>query len=175
MLLTEGFQAELAETKVGVTIVFPSANATNIAENSGVIAPGGVSAEESKHRATAADAAACTILDAIERDAYRVNACSNTSFLDLFYRLAPWWAAGFIAKQMATPLDRWQAGHPERHAPAEGLSSPWLARSPDERSRDTSCRPQAFGPSLARLDRRPGCGLRLGSCQRARENPGQAG
>lgn len=103
-LMTEGLHAELADTNVGVTVVFPGAIATNIVENSGVAPPAGVDAEAGAHRATAADVAARTILDAIARDAYRVNVGSDASFLDMFYRLAPKWAAGFIARQMADLL-----------------------------------------------------------------------
>ena len=105
-LLTEGLHAELAHTKVGVTIVFPGAIATNIVANSGVSAPGGARSEDSRYRATSADVAARKVLDAIERDAYRVNIGTDASFLDMFSRLAPQWAAGFIAKQMANLLEK---------------------------------------------------------------------
>ena len=99
-LFTEGLNSELKETNVSVTVVFPGAIGTNIAVNSGVSIGGNQSAEESTHKVLPADKAAEIIIDAIEKDKYRVLVGSDAKFMDLLYRLNPKKAAGFIYKQM---------------------------------------------------------------------------
>jgi NAD(P)-dependent dehydrogenase (short-subunit alcohol dehydrogenase family) len=98
-LLTEGLHAELAGTPVRVTIVFPGAIATDITKNSGVTIPG-VDPEKSRLKPYPADRAARDILDAMERDRYRVLVGPDAKLLDALYRLHPRRAAAFIAAQM---------------------------------------------------------------------------
>jgi short-subunit dehydrogenase len=98
-LLTEGLHAELAGTPVRVTIVFPGAIATDIMKNSGVTIPG-VDPKKSKLQPYPADRAARDILDAMERDRYRVLVGPDAKLLDALYRLHPRRAAAFIAAQM---------------------------------------------------------------------------
>ena len=97
-LLTEGLHAELADTSVRVTIVFPGAIATNIAQNSGVTIK--ATADSSALRPMPADRAARIILDGMERDAYRVLVGNDARLLDALYRLHPARATAFIARQM---------------------------------------------------------------------------
>ena len=104
-LFTEGLNSELKETSVSVTVVFPGAIGTNIAVNSGVSIGGEVSAEESTQKVLAADKAAEIIIDAIEKDKYRVLVGSDAKFMDFIYRLHPKKAAGFIYKQMKNLLE----------------------------------------------------------------------
>ena len=100
-LLTEGLHSECAGTSVRVTVVFPGAVATNITANSGVDIPvAGADAERMARRVTPADKAARIILDAMERDAYRVMIGGDAKLMDRLYRLTPRRAAGFIARQM---------------------------------------------------------------------------
>jgi len=100
-LLTEGLNSECARTKVRVTVVFPGAVATNIAQNSGVaISMGAADVDKRKTMTYPADKAALDILDGMEKDAYRVIVGSDARFLDRIYRLHPRWAAGFIANKM---------------------------------------------------------------------------
>jgi short-subunit dehydrogenase len=104
-LFTEGLRSELLDTAVRVTIVFPGAIGTNIAQNSGVGATLAVSdAEQSKFKMLPADKAAAIILQAMERNAYRVLVGSDAKFMDFLYRLHPKFAAEFIYKQMKTLL-----------------------------------------------------------------------
>lgn len=98
-LLTEGLHAELADTPVRVTLVLPGAIATDITKNSGVTIAS-VDTGKSKLQPYPADRAARDILDAMERDRYRVLVGPDAKLLDALYRLHPRRAAAFIAKQM---------------------------------------------------------------------------
>jgi short-subunit dehydrogenase len=102
-LLTEGLYAECLGTNVAVTVAFPGAIATNISKNSGV----GLSVDESaadgkepKFKMTQPADAAQIIVDAMEKDAFRVTVGSDATMLDRLSRLAPKKAAELIAKQM---------------------------------------------------------------------------
>jgi short-subunit dehydrogenase len=97
-LLTEGLHSELADTRVRVTLVFPGAVATNIKANSGVGA--GDEPAEQKNKAYPAGRAARDVLDAMERDRFRVLVGKDAKLLDVLYRLDPRRAAGFIARMM---------------------------------------------------------------------------
>ena len=97
-LLTEGLQAELAQTNVRVTVVFPGAVATNIASNSGVTV--GAIAEAGRFAPLAADRAARDILDGMEKNQNRVLVGRDARFLDWLYRLNPGRATAFVAKRM---------------------------------------------------------------------------
>lgn len=101
-LLTEALHSELADTNVGVTVVFPGAISTNISVNSGVAAPGQAEsqASPSKIKMTAPDVAAKMIVDGVEQNAYRVRIGSDATFMDRFSRLSPQRAAALIYKNM---------------------------------------------------------------------------
>lgn len=104
-LLTEALHAELADTRVSVTVVFPGAIATEITKNSGVAAPAmPEQAGRSQHRTTPAPEAARTIVDAMERDAYRVTVGRDATTMDRLSRLAPERAARLIQRQMKNLL-----------------------------------------------------------------------
>jgi short-subunit dehydrogenase len=103
-LFTEGLWAEMMNTNVNVTVVFPGAIATNITVNSGVAIPGGGSAENSSFKALDPAKAAKIIVDAMEANKFRVCVGPDSRFLDFLYRLHPKFAAKFIAKQMASLL-----------------------------------------------------------------------
>jgi NAD(P)-dependent dehydrogenase (short-subunit alcohol dehydrogenase family) len=100
-LMTEGLHSECARTKVRVSVVFPGAVATNIAQNSGVsIAMDAATEQRQRTMTYPADKAAKDILDGMERDAYRIIVGSDARFLDRFYRLSPRRSAAFIANKM---------------------------------------------------------------------------
>lgn len=103
-LLTEGLHAELTDTPVNVTIVFPGAIATDITANSGIEMPGGKDAEaakaESKHKTLPAPEAARIIIDAMERDAYRVTVGKDATLMDRLARWMPVRSARMIYRQM---------------------------------------------------------------------------
>lgn len=102
-LLTEGLHSELTETNVSVTVVFPGAIATDISRNSGLDAPSASDAEKSgasSIKMTSPADAARIILDAMERDAYRVTVGNDATMMDWLSRLMPKRAASLIYKQM---------------------------------------------------------------------------
>jgi short-subunit dehydrogenase len=104
-LLTEGLYAELVDTPVRVTVAFPGAVSTHISENSGVSVGAAADADAPQFKMTAPDAAARAMIDAMERDAYRVMVGGDARTMDRLVRLSPKRAADIIQKQMASLLD----------------------------------------------------------------------
>jgi short-subunit dehydrogenase len=103
-LMTEGLRSELLDTNVGVTVVFPGATATNIAQNSGMVVPAAGSAEASQFTQTPANVAAKKMVDAIENNTPRITTGQDAKTMDILTRLNPLWAAGVIYKQMKSLL-----------------------------------------------------------------------
>lgn len=105
-LMTEGLFAELLNTNVHVTTVFPGATNTNITANSGVGAPAatGDAAKESSFPMLSAAAAAEEIVSGMERNKPMVFTGKDSKFLNTLYRLNPVSATKFIAKQMKSLL-----------------------------------------------------------------------
>jgi short-subunit dehydrogenase len=101
-LLTEGLHAELRDTAVKVTVIFPGAIATNITTNSGVAMPGGDPDDAPKFKMTTATDAGEVIVAAMEKGAYRATIGSDAKMLDRLTRLAPERAMAMIAEQMAS-------------------------------------------------------------------------
>lgn len=102
-LLTEGLYAELKNTSVRVTIVFPGAIQTDITKNSGLEMPK-VDPESASYKTMPADKAARIILDGMENDKFRVLVGSDSRMMDIFYRLNPKFATNLIARKMASLL-----------------------------------------------------------------------
>ncbi len=103
-LFTQGLRSELLDTKVGVTVVFPGAIATNIAQNSGMAMPANADAAASKFKTTPAPVAAKAMVDAIEANKPRITIGSDATMMDRLSRLNPVMAANIIYKQMASLL-----------------------------------------------------------------------
>ncbi len=106
-LLTEGLHAELMNTHVKVTVIFPGAIGTNIAANSGVghmVSAGSEGAQKRSIKMLAPDEAARLILAGIEKGQYQVFVGRDSRMMDLFYRISARHAAGTIARQMASLL-----------------------------------------------------------------------
>lgn len=106
-LLTEGLHAELMNTNVKVTVIFPGAIGTNIAANSGVghmVSAGSAGAQQRSIKMLAPSEAAQMILAGIEKGSYQVFVGRDSKMMDLFYRISARHAAGTIAKQMASLL-----------------------------------------------------------------------
>lgn len=105
-LFTEGLNSELHDTKVGVTVAFPGATSTNIAINSGAMMPEQreTTRAKSKIKMTSAIVAAGKIVDAMERNKYRVLIGNDSKMMDFFYRLMPRHAARIIYNQMKSIL-----------------------------------------------------------------------
>jgi short-subunit dehydrogenase len=102
-LFTEGLYAELKETPVRVSVVFPGAIATNITTNSGIEMPK-VSGDASRMPTMPANKAARIILQGMETNQYRILVGSDSKFMDFLCRLAPEYATNFIAKKMKALL-----------------------------------------------------------------------
>jgi short-subunit dehydrogenase len=103
-LFTEGLSAELMDTNVRVTAVFPGAVDTNIATNSGVEGTLQIQEQQGSIKMTAPDEAAQIIVDGIERSRYRVLVGSDSRLMDLVCRVDPQRAARLIAAQMKSLL-----------------------------------------------------------------------
>jgi NAD(P)-dependent dehydrogenase (short-subunit alcohol dehydrogenase family) len=102
-LMTEGLYAELLDTNVGVSVVFPGAVRTEITTHSGVeppLAAGPDAGEESKFPTTEPDVAARIIVDGIEKDRFHIYVGRDARMMNVFNRLAPRRSTHLIQRQM---------------------------------------------------------------------------
>lgn len=102
-LLTEGLYAELKDTNVKVTVVFPGAVATDITANSGVefkVAEEDAGNKKKAYKMLTPREAAEIIVRGMEKDRFRVLAGQDAKFTDFLYRLNPKKATNFILKKM---------------------------------------------------------------------------
>ena len=100
-LMTEGLYAELLDTNVGVSVIFPGAVATEITSNSGVEIPGIIpNEEEIRARTTSAEDAARIILDGIEENEFQIFVGRDSRMMNLFNRVSPRRSTHLIYKQM---------------------------------------------------------------------------
>ncbi|MBI1307444.1 MAG: SDR family NAD(P)-dependent oxidoreductase [Bacteroidetes bacterium] len=107
-LLTEALYAELRQTHIHVSLVFPGAIGTNIMKNSGVVMPGEMSEEEIKKQSaktTSPAKAAEIIVNGIVKNKYRIFVGNDARLTDFLYRLTPTFATNFIAKKMKALLN----------------------------------------------------------------------
>lgn len=102
-LMSEGLFAELLDTNVRVTVVFPGATGTNIAANSGVTMTN-QSADTSKFKMLPAADAARLIIEGMESNAYHVFTGSDAKMMDRLARYAPNRVVKIIYKQMKSLL-----------------------------------------------------------------------
>jgi short-subunit dehydrogenase len=103
-ILTEALYAELLDTNVAVTVIFPGAIGTDIAANSGV-ALGGASTDAPAYKTTAPADAAQVIVAAVRKGSYRATIGGDAAAMDRLSRLSPRRATTLIAKQMSGLLD----------------------------------------------------------------------
>lgn len=91
-LMTEGLMVELADTQVGVSIVYPGAVQTNITNNAPDMsdkAKQAAAAQEDKKVGVTAEAAAKVIIKGIVKNKSRILVGSDCKFIDKLYRLMP--------------------------------------------------------------------------------------
>lgn len=101
-LLTQGLYAELIDTNVGVTAIFPGAIGTNIAGNSGIdMSRSPEDAASSGVKMTTPQEAAEVIVDAMEKGKFRATIGKDAMGLDKLARISPKKATEIIAKKMA--------------------------------------------------------------------------
>ena len=106
-LLTEGLYAELLESNVKVTVVFPGAIATNIAANSGIAMPAAANSDAARNfPTTSAPDAAEIIINGIERDQFQVYIGNDAKMMNWLYRLSPRRATQFMYDRMKTLLPK---------------------------------------------------------------------
>ncbi|MGZ5242554.1 MAG: SDR family NAD(P)-dependent oxidoreductase [Bacteroidia bacterium] len=105
-LLTEGLQAELIDTKVKVSIVFPGAVGTNIAANSGVKINRNMktASKVSNIKPLPPAKAAQIIINGMEKNKKRIFVGRDSRMLDIMYRFSPNFAVSLITKQMKSLL-----------------------------------------------------------------------
>lgn len=103
-VLTEALYAELLDTSVAVTVVFPGAIGTDIAANSGVSLTGG-SQDAPAYKTTSPADAAAVIIDAVAKGKYRATIGRDAAAMDKLSRLSPKRATTLIAKQMGALLN----------------------------------------------------------------------
>lgn len=105
-LLTEGLRAELAHSKIGVSVIMPGGVATNITKNSGVVSTVEASGDPNAAKGlTTAEQAAHIILKGIRRGRPRILVGRDATMMDLLSRLAPVRAGKLISKMMASLLE----------------------------------------------------------------------
>jgi short-subunit dehydrogenase len=107
-LLTEGLYAELKDTNVRVSVVFPGATMTNISENSGVKGPElpKDSAPKQNIPMLPASEAAQLIIRGIEKNRLQIFTGKDSKLMNFLYRLNPTFATNLIAKQMKSLLPK---------------------------------------------------------------------
>jgi len=106
-LLTEGLYAELLDTNVRVSVIFPGAVNTGISENSGIDQP---SADDQGGLPILSPAKAATIMiRGIERDKLHIYVGPDSRLMSLAIKVAPRPAIRFVQKQMSKRLPMSQA------------------------------------------------------------------
>jgi short-subunit dehydrogenase len=103
-LLTEGLYAELLDTNVHVSVVFPGATNTQITQNSGVKAPSLPSAGKQNFPMLSPEEAAGIIVNGIEKNKPQIFTGKDSRMMNKLYRLNPIFATKLIAKQMRSLL-----------------------------------------------------------------------
>ncbi|MCK0175437.1 MULTISPECIES: SDR family oxidoreductase [Mycobacteriaceae] len=98
---SEGLYAELCDTNVHVTTIFPGNISTELTRNSGVEM---LDAGDKKVRATSPEAAGAKIVDGIARDRFRVLVGTDARLLDVLSRLSARRTTRLVAKQIKSVL-----------------------------------------------------------------------
>lgn len=89
-LMTEGLMVELANTNVGVSVVYPGAVQTNISDATNIEQKTPkVSTKDEKQVGLSAQAAAQAIIKGIEREKARILVGTDSKIIDKLYRLMP--------------------------------------------------------------------------------------
>lgn len=101
-LLTEGLYAELLDTQVRVSVIFPGAVDTGISANSGVAMA--ASADESRIPILSPAKAATIMIRGIERNKLHIYVGPDSALMSLAIKVAPRPAIRFVQKQMSKRL-----------------------------------------------------------------------
>lgn len=101
-LLTEGLYAELLDTNVHVSVIFPGATNTEISKHSGVDTPS--AGAGSNIKMLSAQDCAEIIVKGIEANKPQILTGGDSKLMNRLYRLNPVYATKLIAKQMKSLL-----------------------------------------------------------------------
>ena len=96
--------AELIETNVKVTVIFPGAVDTNIAQNSGVSIEIEDDETASSFSPLPAQVAADVIIKGMEANKFQVYIGKDANMMNILYRINPRWAPRFMANKMRVLL-----------------------------------------------------------------------
>jgi short-subunit dehydrogenase len=104
-LFTEGLYAELRDTNVHVTAVFPGATETGITKNSGVQTPQlAGNADQQKFPMLSAKKVAEIVVSGMENNKVQIFTGNDSRSMNLLYRLNPVYATNLIANKMKSLL-----------------------------------------------------------------------
>lgn len=104
-LLTEGLYAELLNTNVHVSVIFPGATKTDITKNSGVKAPSISNTDQNQNfQMLSPQEAATIIVNGIQQDKPQIFTGKDSRTMNKLYRLNPVYATKLIAKRMQSLL-----------------------------------------------------------------------
>ncbi len=105
-LMSEGLYSEMLGTNVHVSVVFPGAVGTNIAENSGLksLPSNDGLDKKSEINMLASNVAAEIIVAGMERNKVRIYVGSDSKMMIFLYRLFPGFATRMIGKKMKSLL-----------------------------------------------------------------------
>lgn len=105
-LMSEALYAELKDTNVNVSVVFPGGTATNISANSGVKMPTLESKDSGKQNYTMLppNDVAKIVINGIENNKLLILTGKDSKMMNFLYRLNPVFATNLIAKQMKSLL-----------------------------------------------------------------------
>ncbi len=107
-LMTEGLYAELSDTNVHVSVVFPGATKTNITANSGVNVPSMATADGKQQNfpMLLPEKVAEIIINGIEKNKPQIFTGKDSKMMNRLYRLNPVFATNLITKQMRSLLNK---------------------------------------------------------------------
>lgn len=105
-LMSEALYAELKDTNVNVSVVFPGGTATNISANSGVNMPKLESKDSNKkdYAMLSPNEVAKIVIAGIEKNKLLITTGKDSKMMNMLYRLNPVFATNLIAKQMKSLL-----------------------------------------------------------------------
>lgn len=106
-LMTESLYAELLDTPVRVSVVYPGATNTNITQNSNVTTPepkGAAGGKDLSGMMLPASKSAEQIIKGIEKNKLHIYTGKDSKLMSKLYRLNPVFATKLIAKQMKSLL-----------------------------------------------------------------------
>ena len=106
-LFTEALYAELADTNINVSVVFPGAVNTDIAARSGAVikSPQDEQGKGSSFKPKPPAQAAEEIINGMVKRRFHIFVGSDSKYMNFLYRISPRSATNFIARQMRALLE----------------------------------------------------------------------